>query len=115
MRTMLRSAGIVGAFALSGLFLFLAFHKVEWAEIRRALAGANHSLVLLGAMVGLGGFAVRAYGWKFLLAPVGHLSGWRLFSPVAIGYMANNLLPARIGEFARAYVVGKREIGRAHV
>jgi hypothetical protein len=40
---------------------------------------------------------------------VGRLSGWRLFSPVAIGYMANNLLPARLGEFARAYVVGKRE------
>jgi uncharacterized protein (TIRG00374 family) len=91
------------------LFLFLAFHKVEWAEIRRALSEANHGLVLLGAMIGLCGFVVRAYGWKFLLAPVGNIQGWRLFSPVAIGYMANNLLPARLGEFARAYVVGRRE------
>lgn len=109
MRSMLRGAGIVAAFALSGIFLFLAFHKVDWVEIRRALAGANHGLVLLGGMVGLGGFVVRAYGWKFLLVPVERLSGWRLFSPVAIGYMANNLLPARLGEFARAYVVGRRE------
>jgi uncharacterized protein (TIRG00374 family) len=37
------------------------------------------------------------------------MSGWHLFPPVAIGYMANNLLPARLGEFARAYVVGKQE------
>jgi uncharacterized protein (TIRG00374 family) len=108
-RGILRTAGIVGAFSLSGFVLVLAFHEVEWAEIRRARARANHSLVFLGAMIGLGGFVVRAFGWKFLLAPVGQVNGWRLFSPVAIGYMANNLLPARLGEFARAYVVGRRE------
>jgi len=65
--------------------------------------------VVLGALVGMGGFVVRGFGWKYLLAPVGRFSGWRLFSPVAIGYMANNLFPARLGEFVRAYVVGKRE------
>jgi hypothetical protein len=107
--SLLHRLGIVAAFAISGTFLLLAFHNVDWAGTRRALLGANYVLVLLGAMVGLGGFIVRAFGWKFLLAPVEHLSGWRLFPPVAIGYMANNLLPARLGEFARAYVVGKRE------
>jgi uncharacterized protein (TIRG00374 family) len=105
----LRRLGTIAAFAVSGVFLFLAFHKVEWAQTMRALRSANHNLVLLGAFASLGGFVVRAFGWKFLLAPVGRLSGWRLFSPVAIGYMTNNLLPARLGEFARAYVVGRRE------
>ena len=32
-----------------------------------------------------------------------------MFSGVAIGYMANNLLPARLGEFIRAYIMGKKE------
>jgi hypothetical protein len=105
----LRSAGLVAAFALSGMFLYLAFRKVEWAATRQALLNANLNLALLGALIGLGGFVVRAYGWRFLLAPLGDLSSRRLFSPVAIGYMANNLLPARLGEFARAYVVGRRE------
>ena len=109
LRSALRGTGIVAAFAVSGIFLFLAFHKVEWAETGRALLAANHYLVFAGAMIGLGGFVVRAFGWRLLLLPVGNLSGWRLFAPVAIGYMANNLLPARLGEFARAYVVGRRE------
>jgi uncharacterized protein (TIRG00374 family) len=100
---------MIAAFAVSALFMYLAFREVEWVEMTRALSGANYSLVLLGAAVGLVGFIVRAFGWKFLLAPVGRMSGWRLFPPVAIGYMANNLLPARLGEFARAYVVGKQE------
>ena len=100
---------MIAAFAVSALFIYLAFREVEWAGMTRALSGANHSLVLLGAAVGLVGFIVRAFGWKYLLAPVGRMSGWHLFPPVAIGYMANNLLPARLGEFARAYVVGKQE------
>jgi uncharacterized protein (TIRG00374 family) len=105
----LRRLGIIAAFAVSLLFAFLAFHDVDWSETMRALVGANGTIVFLGAIVGLGGFVVRAFGWKFLLVPVEHLSGRRLFTPVAIGYMANNLLPARVGEFARAYVVGRRE------
>lgn len=70
---------------------------------------ANYLVIVAGALLGLLGFVVRAFGWRFLLAPVGRVSGARLFPPVAIGYMANNLFPARLGEFVRAYVVGKRE------
>jgi len=89
--------------------IYLAFRKVELSKMAQALRGTNYWLVVVGALVGLGGFAVRAVGWKYLLAPVGRLGARRLFSPVAIGYMANNLFPARLGEFVRAYVVGRRE------
>ena len=109
MRRLVHHLGMIVAFALTALFIYLAFREVKWVEMVHAMSSANHGLVLLGAAVGLAGFIVRAFGWKFLLAPVGKMSGWRLFSPVAIGYMANNLLPARLGEFARAYVVGKQE------
>ena len=109
MKDRLRHLGTVAACAVSALFLYLAFRKVDWGQMAGAFVGVNYPLVLLGACVGLCGFIIRAFGWRHLLAPVGRLGGWRLFTPVAIGYMANNLLPARLGEFARAYVVGKRE------
>ena len=32
-----------------------------------------------------------------------------LFSTILIGFMANNVLPLRLGEFVRAYVIGRRE------
>jgi uncharacterized protein (TIRG00374 family) len=40
---------------------------------------------------------------------VRRVSAWRLYPVVIIGLMANNLIPARAGELARAYVLGQRE------
>jgi uncharacterized protein (TIRG00374 family) len=109
LKGMLRHAGKLLACVLSAVLIYLALRGVEWAKMGEAFRQANYPLIILGAVVGLGGFVVRAFGWRYLLAPVGRFSGLRLFSPVAIGYMANNLFPARLGEFVRAYVVGKRE------
>lgn len=109
MKAILRHAGKLLACAFSVALICLALRGVEWKDMAAAFSTANYPLIIAGAIVGLGGFVVRGYGWKYLLAPVGRFDGRRLFSPVAIGYMANNLFPARLGEFVRAYVVGKRE------
>jgi hypothetical protein len=108
-KRLLRHGGKVLACLLSALLIYLALRGVNWGRMAQAFRAADYPLVILGAVVGLGGFVVRGFGWKHLLAPVGRLSGWRLFSPVAIGYMANNVFPARLGEFVRAYTVGRRE------
>jgi hypothetical protein len=99
----------IGGFLLSFLLLYLAFHKIDWQTMCASFEQTNYWILLAGALIGLLGFFMRAVDWKYLLAPVGNFSVWRLFPPVAIGYMANNLLPARIGEFVRAFMIGKRE------
>ncbi len=53
--------------------------------------------------------AVRCWRWSVLMRPVAPIGPWRLFPYAIIGYMANNLLPARAGEVVRAYVTGERE------
>ena len=56
------------------------------------------------------GYAVRAIRWQILLHPVDPETGFsNRFRSVVIGFMANNLLPARVGEFARAYALGRLE------
>ena len=70
-----------------------------WALIRDA------DFLLLGAAIFVAtfGFFIRALRWKVLLTPVDPNTGLRArFAAVNIGFMANNLLPARMGEFARA-------------
>jgi len=104
-----RHAMMLLGLAVSAVLLCLVFRKVDWAAMGEALRAANYWLLVAGAAVGLLGFAVRAIDWKYLLVPVGRFSAARLFPPVAIGYMANNIFPARLGEFVRAYVVGRRE------
>lgn len=50
---------------------------------------------------------VRAYRWRLLIYPNHDLPLGRLFSIVNIGYLFNNILPAKVGELARAYMVGR--------
>lgn len=77
-----------------------------WTNIREG------DLVLLTAAVAVAtaGYLVRAMRWKVLLAPVAPETTLRSrFAAVNIGFMANNLLPARVGEFARAYALSRLE------
>jgi uncharacterized protein (TIRG00374 family) len=77
-----------------------------WAEIKRAHWG----LLLASVVVNTAGFLIRAMRWRVLLAPVLPDSSLRnRFAAVNIGFMANNLLPARVGEFARAYALSRVE------
>ena len=58
----------------------------------------------------------RTYRWKLLLGNRDDVSSYNLFQAVCIGYMVNNILPMRIGEFVRAYFLGsKHNINKATV
>jgi uncharacterized protein (TIRG00374 family) len=77
-----------------------------WAEVRKA------NLLLLATAVTIATitFLLRAFRWKVLLAPIYPGTTLRSrFAAVNIGFMANNLLPARIGEFVRAYALSRLE------
>ena len=51
----------------------------------------------------------RSIRWQYLLTPVKVLSVRRLYPVVIVGYMANNILPIRLGELVRSYYLGERE------
>jgi uncharacterized protein (TIRG00374 family) len=55
------------------------------------------------------GVAVRTWRWHYLLKPLKEVSVRRLFPVVVIGYMGNNVYPARAGELLRAYVLKRNE------
>src|SRR5574342_1383386 len=54
-------------------------------------------------------FWLTAIRWQLLLRPVRRVGVHRLFAITMIGFMANNVLPARLGEFVRAYALGRSE------
>src|SRR5262249_48798339 len=54
-------------------------------------------------------FWLTAVRWQLLLRPVKRVGVHRLFGITMIGFMANNVLPARLGEFVRAYALGRSE------
>jgi glycosyltransferase 2 family protein len=60
-------------------------------------------------VLSLSTYYFRALRWRYLLAPMKKASMANLLSATLIGYMGNNVLPARLGELARAYALGKKE------
>jgi uncharacterized protein (TIRG00374 family) len=99
--------GIIGL-ALSILLLWLAFRDVKWHEVLAAVRGANVGLVILAVVVGNSMFLLRAIRWRPILAPIApKLPIGTLWRATAIGMMANNVLPARIGELVRAFALSR--------
>lgn len=98
---------IVGV-ALSILLLAWVLRDVSAAEVARELRDADLLLLTLAIALTMVGFAIRAVRWGVLLRPIDRTIAFRpRFAAVMIGFAANNLLPARVGEFARALTLAR--------
>ncbi len=96
--------------AISVVFLFLALRGIRFDEFALAMQRANPLWLLPGIAFYLLTVIARAWRWAYLLRPLKALSVGRVFPIVVIGYMGNNIYPARIGELLRAYVL-RRDTG----
>ncbi len=94
---------------ISIVFLYLAVRKVNFTETVTALEQAKYWYMLPNILFVILGMWIRAIRWKFMVNPIKKVSLSSLFRSTLIGFMAINLLPARIGEFVRAYSLGKKE------
>ncbi|MDP9350208.1 MAG: flippase-like domain-containing protein [Chloroflexota bacterium] len=94
---------------VSGLFLFLALNGQNLRETWTALRSADYRFLVPALVLYFVGVWIRAVRWRALLTPFGSFSSSALFPVVVIGYMANDVLPARMGEVVRVYVLSQRE------
>ena len=106
---MLKSRGFWIGIVVSLVFIGLFVRSTDFGEVKRAFEDANYLWILASLPVYFVGLWVRTIRWQYLLRPVTRVSARRLYPVVIIGLMANNLIPARAGELARAYVLGVRE------
>lgn len=97
------AAGALLAVAL----LYLFFRGMDWASLRSALQGARPAYLLGVAVVTALVYAVRAWRWGYLLAPLGRVRYSDLFSATMVGF-ASGLLVPRAGEIVRPYLVSRR-------
>ncbi len=95
--------------AISVAAVWFSMRGVSAPEVWRALRHSN--LLLFGAVMALtlASFWIRALRWRSLLSGVQRPSLHSLYSATMIGFMANNMLPFRLGEFVRAWALARRE------
>jgi len=95
--------------AISLVFLYIALRGLQLQDLGSALEQANYWWLIPGVAVYFLGVWARAWRWHYLLRPVKTVSTRTMFPIVAIGYMGNNIYPARAGEVLRAVVLKRRE------
>ncbi len=94
---------------ISVVFLYLAFRKINFNEMVSAMGQANYWYLIPAAVFLFLTLWLRAYRWGIFFRPLKPMRMKNLLSALFIGYMANNILPFKLGEFLRAYSVGKSE------
>src|SRR5216117_3495691 len=104
-----RGAWLIGL-AISVALLVWVLHRIDPRQVWSYAQHANFWLLLLAVVVATVTFPVRTIRWRLILRdgdgrPFPFMLLWHA---TTIGFMANNLLPARAGEVARAYVASRQ-------
>jgi len=96
-------------FFLSALFLYLAFREVDFQRTVGTILSADVSWLLFAVVITFLQFLIRTWRWRILLDPLKKTDFNNRFLSVLIGFAANCILPARLGEFIRANSLGQVE------
>jgi glycosyltransferase 2 family protein len=94
---------------ISVLFIWLALRGLRLDEFWEAVRGANYIWLLPGVAVYFMAVWIRAWRWHYLLGPIKKIPTRTMFPITTIGYMGNNIYPARAGEVLRAVILKRRE------
>jgi uncharacterized protein (TIRG00374 family) len=94
---------------VSVVFLYLALQGLDLAQVWSHVKGARYWWLLPGVAIYFFGVWARTWRWHYMLRAIKPISLRRLFPVVCIGYMGNNIYPARAGELIRAYVLRRKE------
>ncbi len=95
---------------ISAAAVYLSLTKVDFRELWNSFRAANYYYLIPAGILQFFCFLFKGGAWRFLLLPA--KKEVRLSSTISvlvIGLMVNNLFPAKMGELARAYLLGERE------
>ena len=100
--------GLLGSAVFLGIFFFAIVDDFD--QVVDVFASANYIYAIPSLAFYTLALWFRTVRWRYLLKPfTGESTRRALFPVVVVGYMANNLIPLRIGELMRAYYLSLRE------
>ena len=105
--TGLARGGIGVLISLASVYLVL--RGVDLRQTADLLGGARPGWLLVAVAGIVADLVFRALRWQVLIRPICRVPLRRLSAYMLVGYLANNVLPARLGELVRSHYLGDRE------
>ena len=103
-----RLMNMLGLLISIGALIWLA-RQFDLAELAASLRALNPLVLAPVPLLVLASFILRAQRWRLLVEHEPPIRYWHSFRALMIGYLLNNVLPARAGDFARALELGRTE------
>ncbi len=98
------------------VFLYFVLRGIDFKKLWEIIRDIDITLLTIAAAIYIFGYYIRAVRWHYLLKHIKRFKASALFPYLVMGFMFNNILPARMGEFIRAYLTGmKKGISKASV
>jgi len=94
--------------AVTALLLGYALWKVDLEALGEVLAGADYRFVAPFLVILTLFFWIKAWRWAVILEPLGRYSVRQVTPAMMIGFAANNVLPAHLGELVRSFWFARR-------
>lgn len=98
---------IIFSFISSAVLLYIATKDVRIDDVLTVIGKAHWEMALPLLLSYAIHYWLKLLRWRYLLQPLCNAKLSDLFSPMMLGFFANNLLPARLGEFVRMYLGAK--------
>ncbi len=95
--------------AISIILLWALFRNISFGELVQALKGANYWWLIPNIFFVMFAMPQRAWRWRDMLAPIKRVPYPKVIAATCVGFMANNVLPLRLGEFVRAYSLSEQD------
>lgn len=110
-RLVRRYAQMALGLAISAWSIWQLSHTVDLGAVRERLEQANLLLLTVCLLSISFSMVVKSVRWRYLFAARSSPGVSPLLSSLYIGYLMNTVLPARVGEFVRAFLVGRHYSG----
>lgn len=104
---LIRPQTVIGLL-ISVVGIYWAFHDFAFNQFVETINSVRYEYVLFACILIISSVWLRAIRWKYLFKSEDGVETYSLFRYELIGYFGNNVLPLRLGELLRAYILGKR-------
>jgi uncharacterized protein (TIRG00374 family) len=95
---------------ISAAAVYLSLRKIDFSALGAALRSADYIYLVPAMFAQTACFFLKGAGWRSLLLPAKkRISPLSTTAVLIIGLMVNDLFPAKMGELARAYLIGEKE------
>jgi uncharacterized membrane protein YbhN (UPF0104 family) len=100
-------ARAVLAYGIAAACLVWLFHDLDWRRLAAGVTGMHWGWAALAIVFDVVSYYCQGWRWELLLRPLGRITPLRATQAIYAGLFTNEVLPLRMGEVVRTYLVAR--------